>query len=805
VTDFDSLPEDPAPAPTGLKFDDLPDDHTSLGEQAKTVAEGLARGVTLGASDVFETMPTPEVGTFKHALMSAIPGAMEAKWAIGQVDPKNIAGRMEANPGESIGSQMVGGGLSIAGTGGAGSLIKGGAEMGQTAGLAKGIATNLALKGTALGAEGAAFGAGNAVTDYALGDPNVNAQKVLGDMGEGAMFNLAGGAILHGVETVAPISQSINKIFGVLKDKTNGVIDGISGNYFQKLRAGMSGIVPDDVVRSLAKNVDNLHGVHEDALDKIYGDWSNRDVNPIKDVPIAQVQDPVLTASGNIEKLVSSMEAEPNRYKYTPKQLNEARAVADTLGESALNATDSVDLHNDLWEARKRIGKIVNWGAKGSEELKNVYDTIGETMKNPDLWGKEATDQFSAMDNTYRTGRLANQDFQRLLMTQELGKPVSSFGKLRGLLNSIENPDAEKVRAFDNFLTASQETAKLADNFAGNAGIKNVMQDRLAQVAKEYADSQKLASLIKKQPSMLPSVLKSLTYATIGAAHPAASVVLGAIEAARTLSQPYELGKTINNTYKIMGALGKITNRATRAISSGAKAIVQSNPIRGALESGGISGRTYDERVKRIQELQSNPQAMLDHLEKSTSAMYEAAPNISRGIHNAIIAGANFLASKIPQPASKFPLSGDWEPSEAQKDQFNQYYNTVDNPMSTLEEVRNGTISNHQIEALQAVYPHLLNEMRTNLVQQLDSKKAEDLPYGTKFAISKFLGMPLDGNMTQMAIASNQTAFIPSQQAQQPPQKGGKSPKNSTLGGLKELDVANRASTQTEVLEKEEV
>jgi hypothetical protein len=195
---------------------------------------------------------------------------------------------------------------------------------------------------------------------------------------------------------------------------------------------------------------------------------------------------------------------------------------------------------------------------------------------------------------------------------------------------------------------------------------------------------------------------------------------------------------------------------------------------------------------------------MMNTLQKSTEAMYEAAPNISNGVHNALMNGVNFLASKIPQPVTQFPLSGDWEPTVAQKDQFNEYYDTVNSPLSVLDSVREGTLSNYQIEALQAVYPHLLSEMKTRMVQSLNPEKSKDMPYGTKYAIAKFLAQPLDGNMTQTALMSNQAAFMPSQQAQQPPQKGGKSPKNSTLGGLKELDVANRAETQTDELEKEE-
>lgn len=130
------------------------------GQQAIAGLEGVARGATLGGSDVLER-------------------------AVG-VPAVNLRGRREANPITSGAGTMAGGAGLIALTGG----IAAPAEAGAAGVL------------LAAGAEGAAFGAGTAVSDAALGEPNLNAQKVLAQIGMGAALGVGVGALGHGIKSV---------------------------------------------------------------------------------------------------------------------------------------------------------------------------------------------------------------------------------------------------------------------------------------------------------------------------------------------------------------------------------------------------------------------------------------------------------------------------------------------------------------------------------------------------------------------------------------------------------------------------
>lgn len=136
-----------------------PDSEAYGSPEQQTLAgvEGVLRGGSLGLSDLAETK-------------------------ILGINPEEIRARKEANPWTSGLGNVAGAAALGMGTGG-GSLIAEGMGGGALAGA------------VGLGAEGSVFGAGNALSDYALGDPDLNAQKVMAHIGWGGVFGAGLGAL----------------------------------------------------------------------------------------------------------------------------------------------------------------------------------------------------------------------------------------------------------------------------------------------------------------------------------------------------------------------------------------------------------------------------------------------------------------------------------------------------------------------------------------------------------------------------------------------------------------------------------
>jgi hypothetical protein len=207
------------------------------------------------------------------------------------------------------------------------------------------------------------------------------------------------------------------------------------------------------------------------------------------------------------------------------------------------------------------------------------------------------------------------------------------------------------------------------------------------------------------------------------------------------------------------------------------------------------SERGYDKKVERIQELAQNPQVMMDHLAKHTEAIADAAPNVSQHVQSTILNGVQFLNSKIPRNPNQLPLSAPWEPSRSQKTEFNRYYQVVDDPMIALKQVKAGTLNSQTMEALGAVYPSLLQDMRKSLMENLTPRHVKNMPYSTKMGISMLMGQPLDESLAHPSIAANQMAFAGSQSNAAPQPKGHK----TTLSGMKEIDIAGRTAPGSRV------
>ncbi len=177
------------------RYDVLQKKYGGLKQQAAAALEGGLRGITLGASDFANSTPEQQA---------------EAK------------ARMEANPWSSGIGQVVGGGALLGLTGGLAAPVEAGL-------VARGVG-GLAARTLGYGAEGAVFGAGNAVSDAALGEPNLSAQKILTHIGMGAALGGGLGALSSGIEAIPALvrragATESNPVSSALSSEPTPIVD----------------------------------------------------------------------------------------------------------------------------------------------------------------------------------------------------------------------------------------------------------------------------------------------------------------------------------------------------------------------------------------------------------------------------------------------------------------------------------------------------------------------------------------------------------------------------------------------------
>lgn len=333
----------------------------------------------------------------------------------------------------------------------------------------------------------------------------------------------------------------------------------------------------------------------------------------------------------------------------------------------------------------------------------------------------------------------------------------------------------------------------LGEAFSNNAPAFQKMKDSLT-LLRIFADD------VPQNPSgTTKTLLQSLLNNGIDPFKHISSIVeygKGKVEEAATARRINAKLAGQSDAAKKLTSVESILNRVNSQITSGVKGIFSPTTRGAALGAGTyLSDAAFNKMTKNLRGYYANPQSFLDDMASNTEHLHNAAPNITQGIASNMGQAVQFLMSKLPQATSQMPLSPPFEPSNTQKAQFNSYYQAVNDPVEALKAVKNGSLTNETLEALQAVHPQLLDEMRRQVMDTMKIEKVKELPYAQKLSLAKFLGQPLDNNMTPQAIHSNQISFnMPRQSTQSTPQQGRKAP----LGGLKQLKFNTRAAVRKE-------
>jgi hypothetical protein len=229
-----------------------------------------------------------------------------------------------------------------------------------------------------------------------------------------------------------------------------------------------------------------------------------------------------------------------------------------------------------------------------------------------------------------------------------------------------------------------------------------------------------------------------------------------------------------------LGFIQKATNEVTRAVRKKVRSSLR--PLREVIAvpaSLGIMERikldpatrkskadtrvdVFRKRSKELSAIISDPENTATQLQKSWPDVEEVAPNLMTALTTKAIAGATFLWDKMPKdPRGEeylLPHMSKWEPSEAAMSKWERYIAAVDDPMSVLDDMKNGVLTREAVEAIKAVNPELYSEMVTQVIEQLP-KLQEDLPYERLSQLSILLDMPLHPTQTGQFVATMQANY----------------------------------------------
>lgn len=196
------------------------------------------------------------------------------------------------------------------------------------------------------------------------------------------------------------------------------------------------------------------------------------------------------------------------------------------------------------------------------------------------------------------------------------------------------------------------------------------------------------------------------------------------------------------------------------------------------------SDKELDKLDKRVESLRDNPDTMFALGGKTGHYLQPHGMAMAQTASSAV----NYLNSLRPEPSKPNPLDEDVEPTEAQKETFHNALTVAEQPLSVLNNVKDGTLVPEDVQHLQAMYPNLYQKLQQKLVNNMiDTIHGEkEIPYETKLSLSLFLAKPLDSTMTPQSIMAAQTQMqMPPQQNQQAGAPKGQGPHSmKNIGSL---------------------
>jgi hypothetical protein len=806
------LDETGSDLPPGFELDE--DKYGGMSGAAASAGLGLLSGASLGASDVALT---------KSGLMK----------------PETIRGYQETNPGShffgEVGSLLIPtGAVGALGKVGKGvyrgakalSMMRAAEEAGVVGKMLKGGA-DIGAQALGSAVEGALYaGTQQTLNEFALGDPDLNSEKILSHYGQGALFGGAMGGALKGAALGLPLAAKtgmkaftklhdvvagagageeslISKAFG--KMEPTGKFSDQFMNRAKNLDVDQQAELVKDVTNGLNTVKNNFNTAIKDLNSTLRPAERDALIETANWKEVRAATDEVL---GEINQLQKEVALHPDRYAGgMGKDLENMRVqIANNLKKQTSGGR--FDLLKEIKQSAAEYGH----GASPTIELQNSREllkglskSINDKLINPDIFGMAGASEaahnelltqiYSLVSPNGRAKTALQKEFKKTFLTGDgafdsakIKKMLSKYGpegdRARELLDNWFDLQHQLPEHFENTLANvpndlwdNSKFSQVVDTLTKTHGDVGLAQTKY-QEALEHAKGRKLG-------------LRELMLGGIGVSHPLLGGAAFVMDAA---SRPLEY---INKLAEVERIIGK----ATDGLAKGVKAVFSPTlkgvgKIKAPVINNMIPASPENHKKVRqdLSQLSNNPGLMIDALDNASHHLNSVAPSMADSLRQGLMRGSQFLASKLPGNVPEDPLGGSYEPSKAEISKFERYHEIVEQPYLALNQVKDGTLVPETIETLSVVYPKLFEAMKSQLMEEAIAmhSKEKAIPFQLKQNLTMFIGQPLDSALKQPSILQNQMAFAPKNAPQPVPSKSQKS---------KPLTIADRTSPQQDHME----
>lgn len=748
------------------------------GQGARTLLEGVGRGLSLGLSDVVQTggagigtdignylADVTGVGPTEQAVGAGMDAGVESidrsgESAQAMIEAKQgIAGRQEANAGAALTGELLGGvglGLMTGGLGTAGLAGKGATTLGRAG-----------YMGLAGAIEGAAYGAAKAADDDFLADREITAERILMGAGEGLILGgaLGGGASLLGSGAGYVAGKAADALGDV--PSVGGFLDNLAGESAYKAAVGRT-----------SKNA--IKAANRQGGSAAVGETLLREGID-------------LTADAETILAQTRMRADQ-----VGEQLGDLAKQADAFGgggpsRSGLKAA-----------IEERVLKPLDEGTFSEATANTVRTRLGRLMDT--LSTSERPVLVRGAGGAERTLTRDAISFGELrALRKELDDELGNWNSLTAEKGPLEAyRDTRRVME-EYWLDTAETAAKKAgrEGFAADVGALKKTYAHLA-LARDQAQEAVTTQLANRATSLTDTIAGAGAVSSVGGI-PGMLAGLATSQAHRFVRERGR-GYLATAIYRARNAAARgeqaLEDGATSLLTSvkrGAKkatdSAVSAVPI-GAVILNPRSSSSYEESIRHLMQLQDASSEERKALDAHTAELAVESPEHAQAVAAQTKRTIDFLANKAgpsgTDVSSPFAHLRKPKHDRAKAESLARYARAAQNPQAALKRVSDGSASREDVETVKELYPRLWARFGSKVRAQLIELK-EPPSYAEQLRLSRLLEQPMTPFETpafQAAIVATNGMAAEAEQRAQPSNQSFTKLANATTGSAAGSDQA---------------
>lgn len=665
-------------------------------------------------------------------------------------------------------------GAGISALGGAAEAATGRAVAGVAA---RGVLGRAAATAAELGVRGAIEGGAYAGSQYAgdaiLHDHELAADKFFASVGTGALYGGAGGA-LGGAAGSLLASGAKAAGRGALGVMGRAMAKGEGVALKVEEAAVEAGSQAAPVARGLLEDLGSVEGQKGLAYDQAWravgagqglqttryaGKAAKYLPNGTRDVGEVLMRKGIINAEeGAISALKNGTPA-----AIAPRIAAELETVGTRIGEITAASPARIDVAkiaqavDNVAAPLEKTAAFRSVGAQVRAFGTDLRDVMGLQGPGDSVTIQALLDQRKALDKLVYTEAKALD-------------PKGRVGALRELRSEIES-----------VITDALDEASGKVPGAAREEYKALKKDYLAlSIASEAAEDS--ATRMAKNRALSPTDYATAIGAAAGGHLMAAPIAAIGHKLARERGNAAAAVMIYNAAER--GTLTKAVERMDNLLGKASKGLL-TPPIKGALPAALATpaGRPQERAhaaMKKVAEVQSDPEGFADKVARSTEAMSGHSPEIANAVGQRMVGAFTFLATKMPAGSDPDPLDPHPAPhmTDAVAAEFARYSWYAEKPERFFTEVAHGKLTFEGAETAKALMPRAFAELQQRTADALATQMARGraLPFQQRLVLGQLLDFAAvpSQRLDHMQMLQKNAAAAPEE---------GKAPKRGGGGG----------------------